>query len=163
MSTRGRQLCVPSNSNFEINEFMQKLILKGSGLACMIFCWIMPYIYCQTETWGLYTRIIRRFRFYQHSISLPWRDCNQLGSVPQHYHQDKNHCDSLTALWLTEIVQIVLLWLHSMCHPDTEQRLMLGGCTEPEPGPSEGSLTQRDRHLQPGLHEGEAAQTETRW
>ena len=57
-----------------------------------------------------------------------------------------------------------------MCHPaiqpatqtDTEQRLMLGGGTEPEPepDPSEGSLTQRDRHLQPGLHEGEAAQTE---
>ena len=54
-----------------------------------------------------------------------------------------------------------------MCHPDiqpdkqtdTEQRLMLGGGTEPEPepDPSEASLPQRDRHLQPGLHEGEAA------
>ena len=37
---------------------------------------------------------------------------------------------------------------------------MLGGEpeSESEPSPSEGSLTQRDRHLQPGLHEGEAAQ-----
>ena len=41
---------------------------------------------------------------------------------------------------------------------------MLGGGTEPEPetDPSEGALTQRDRHLQPGLHEGKGAQRETR-
>ena len=39
---------------------------------------------------------------------------------------------------------------------------MLGGGTEPEPEPdtSEGSLTQRDRHLQPGLHEGELDKNE---
>ena len=29
-----------------------------------------------------------------------------------------------------------------------------------EPGPGEGSLAQRDRHLQPGLHEGETAERE---
>ena len=41
---------------------------------------------------------------------------------------------------------------------------MLGGWPDPEsePDPSEGALTQRDRHLQPGLHEGEQAQTENR-
>ena len=50
-----------------------------------------------------------------------------------------------------------------MSNPDslTEQRCL--GCgTEPEPGPGEGSLAQRDRHLQPGLHEGEIAERQNR-
>ena len=51
----GRQVILSSNSNLKINEFMQKIILRGSGLVWLVWffvnsCLLLPNLRTEHES-----------------------------------------------------------------------------------------------------------------